>query len=55
MRAYKLDMLLMDKAANPMFITEFFAPAETNIDVKEREKRVKYKLFYRKLRRIYPE
>ena len=54
-QANKPDIVLLEKRTSSMYVIEFSAPAETNIDIKEREKRAKYIDLVGELRRLYPE
>lgn len=51
----KLDIVLLDKQANSMFVIESSALAETNFDEKRREKQTKYLNLMGELHRLYLE
>ncbi|CAH1153973.1 unnamed protein product [Phaedon cochleariae] len=54
-QANKPDVVLLDHQTKAMFVIEFSAPAETNIVLKEEEKRTKYRDLLFELRRLYPD
>ena len=52
--ATKPDIVLLDLGARSMYVIEFSAPAEANMEAKERDKRTKYQDLLFELRQLYP-
>jgi hypothetical protein len=54
LRANKPDIVLLDFNTKEIFLIEFSAPAETNVNIKEAEKRDKYRDLSFEFGRLYP-
>ena len=54
-QANKPDIVLLDHQTKVMYVIEFSAPAETNITLKEEEKRTKYRDLRYELQVLYPD
>ena len=54
-QANKPDIVLLDHQTKVMYVIEFPAPAETNITLKEEEKRTKYRDLRYELQVLYPD
>lgn len=52
-QANKPDIVLLDKQARAIYVIEFSAPADSNIVLKEEEKRTKYRPLVYELKRLF--